>query len=339
MDKRRLLAGSMASVGMVLLILDANTAIGGARDGVLLCMNTLVPSLFPFILLSVLICGNLAGTSFRFLRPLGKLCGIPAGSESLLLLSFAGGYPVGAQSVGDAYSTGQLSRQNALRMLGFCNNAGPAFIFGMIASAFAEKAVPWVIWGIHILSAVLTALILPRSETGRFHNRPQRNIGISEALKKSIRSMGLICGWVVVFRVILAVCGRWFFWLLPQSFQVLLTGLLELANGCAVLHTIPSDSLRFLLACCLLNFGGLCVGMQTVAVTGSLGTGQYFPGKLLQGTISCLLAMAAQGFLFPAEENAYPAVLWVASVILLIAEILCVRGFRRAKKKVVAFSA
>lgn len=336
--KRRLFTGAISALGMLLLILDANTAISGAKDGVALCLFTLIPSLFPFILLSILICGSLAGTNFRFLRPLGKLCGIPTGSESLLLLSFAGGYPVGAQSVAEAWNGGQLSLPDAKRMLGFCNNAGPAFIFGIIASAFDSPVVPWVLWGIHVLSGILTAVILPKNREGSFQSTAPKNITLSSALKKAIASMALICGWVIVFRVIITVCSRWFFWLLPVSIQVLLTGLLELANGCSVLHTIQSDGTRFLMACCILNLGGLCVGMQTVAVTGRLGIGMYFPGKVLQGTISCLMALAMQPALFPGQVLPFSALLVTLLLLNLCAGILFVRKKKDAYKKVVAFS-
>ena len=64
----------------------------------------------------------------------------------------------------------------------------------------------------------------------------------------------------------------------------------ELANGCYELELVGSSGLRFVLVSCLLAFGGLCVSMQTISVTGKLGIGLYFPGKVLQCCISISIA-------------------------------------------------
>ena len=41
------------SLGMLALILDGRTAIEGARQGIGLCLRTVIPSLFPFFVLSI----------------------------------------------------------------------------------------------------------------------------------------------------------------------------------------------------------------------------------------------------------------------------------------------
>ena len=51
MRKKQLWTGIAASMGMLVLILDGKTALEGARQGIELCLRTVVPSLFPFFLL------------------------------------------------------------------------------------------------------------------------------------------------------------------------------------------------------------------------------------------------------------------------------------------------
>jgi len=111
-----------------------------------MCLESVVPSLFPFLILSGIITTSFTGVEVKILRPVGRLCGIPSGGESLLLIGLIGGYPVGAQCIYRAYETGQISKVDAQRMLGFCNNAGPAFIFGITASLFDSLIYPWLIW-------------------------------------------------------------------------------------------------------------------------------------------------------------------------------------------------
>ena len=49
---------SLAGLGLLILILDGGTAIEGVRTGINICIRTLIPSLFPFMVLCGLINGN-----------------------------------------------------------------------------------------------------------------------------------------------------------------------------------------------------------------------------------------------------------------------------------------
>ena len=113
----------------------------------------------------------------------------------------------------------------------------------------------------------------------------------SSALNTAIQVMATVCGWVVLFRVLLAFLKRWIFWILPAAVQVAITGILELSNGCCELLAVPDVSARFGICSGLLAFGGLCVTMQTVSVTAGLSMKPYFLGKLLQTLFSLALAV------------------------------------------------
>ena len=301
-SKNQIVAGIFAAAGMALLILDARTALSGAKEGVMLCLYTVIPSLFPFFVLSAMIGSCLTGRSIRFLRPVCKFCGIPEGSESLLLLGFVGGYPVGAQSIYEAYRGGQLHKTDAQRMLGFCNNGGPSFIFGMIAQLFHSPGVAWILWGIHIFSALITGWILPGRSSNKCVLNVSKTMTIPQALERSIKNIAAVCGWVVLFRVILAVLRRWLLYFLPASAQALIIGTLELTNGCAELFSIQSEWVRFLLCNLFLNFGGVCVAMQTLSACKDMGIGMYFPGKVLQSLIGIVISFFIQPILFPGEN-------------------------------------
>lgn len=290
------------SVAMIMLILDAGTALQGASDGINLCIRSVIPSLFPFVLISIHLSGNLGGILLPFSGFLGKLCRIPEGSVGILLTGFLGGYPTGARTIRQAYESGQLSRADARRMLGFCNNAGPAFLFGILGPYFSDKLHLWLLWGIHILSAVLVAVLLPGGSSDGNRNAKFHRITIPEALEKAVKTMAIICGWVVLFRIIDTFLKRWALWRFPSTARVLISGILELTNGCVQLTDIDSEAVRFVLASIFLSFGGLCVGMQTASVTGSLGTGMYFPGKILQSCISLLLCGLLQPLVYPSSN-------------------------------------
>ncbi len=290
-----------AAFGMIVLILDARAVLAAAQEGVQLCIRTLIPSLLPFFIFSILLTSSISGQAFRILSPLEKLCRIPRGSGALLLIGLLGGYPVGAQNVTISYKKRELSKKDAERMLAFCNNAGPAFLFGMVGQAFGDPLCPWLLWGIHILSALLTAVLISGKSAEAAACGEEKPLALPQALEKSLRVMAVVCGWVIFFRIVIGVLERWILWLLPLEAQVLIKGLLELSNGCVLLAQIPSAGLRFIIASVLLAFGGVCVSMQTASVCEELSRRMYFRGKLMQTAISLLLSYLLQAFI--AEES------------------------------------
>lgn len=288
---KKALTAFFAGLGMLMLILDSKTALSGGIAGVDVCVRTVIPSLFPFFVLTILLTGTLSGLQMKLLRPIGRLCKMPDGSEPLLLLGLLGGYPAGAQAIAQTYAAGQLSRKDAQRLLGFCNNAGPSFLFGIAALSFPSPWMPWALWGIHMLSAILTGFLLPGKPCSNVHKSSTGCISLSQAMERAIRVMAKVCSWIILFRIVLAFCDRWFLWYFPVAVRAILVGILELANGCLQLGNISSVSLRFCVCSAILSLGGISVTMQTLSVTGSLGMGQYLPGKLIQCVLSILFSL------------------------------------------------
>ena len=288
----------LCAAGMLLLILDSQTALNGATEGISLCINSLIPSLFPFFVLSILLTGALAGQAIRCLKPIGKLCKLPAGSESIFAVCMLGGYPVGAQNISLLFQQGQLTHTQAERMLGFCNNAGPSFIFGVLGSMFSSKITPWLLWSIHILSALIVGALLPVSENECRISPRIKQIDFTEALSRAVKLQALVCGWVIFMRVILAFMERWVLHYFPLNLQIIISGLLELSNGCIRLSTLPNEGLRFIIASALLSLGGICVTLQTTSASKGVSMRMYFLGKLLQCSISILISTFLQ-YSFP----------------------------------------
>ena len=292
MKPKTLWAGLGACLGMLILILDGKTALAGAQNGVQLCLITVIPSLFPFFILSILLNSTLSGFHLPFLSKIGQLCGIPSGAEPLLLSGLLGGYPVGAQGIAEAYKAGQLSRQTAQRMLAFCNNAGPAFLFGMVASFFPDGWRVWALWAIHIFGALFTAIILPASATDDCILSVKSTMSANQIMIRALSAIGTVCGWIIVFRVVVEFLQRWMLFLLPVPFQVAVTGILELSNGCCFLPLLENIDMRFVLCSGMLAFGGVCVTMQTISVSSGLSIRHYLLGKFIQTSFSVTAALA-----------------------------------------------
>lgn len=314
MKDKRLWIGLLCAAGILILILDAKTAYQGALDGIQLCTMVVIPSLLPFFLLCPILSSTWLGVKTGLFKVPGRILGIPRGGESLFLIGIIGGYPVGASTINEACKVGSLRKDDARRLLGFCCNAGPGFLFGVLGSLFEQRIILWIIWAIHILSALLVGILLPGKSKSECRLPERPILPLSAALHLAIRNLASVCGWVILLRILITFCKRWFLWLFPAEGQILITGILELTNGCCDLLALRTDGLRYILACVLLGFGGLCVILQTVSVTRESGMGMYFPGKLLQALISFLLASSTQSLLFPSDQIWKPQLHLVAAV-------------------------
>lgn len=133
--------------GILALILDAKTAVSSAAEGLQLCLQTVVPSLFPFLVAARLFLRS--GAAQWCTRAVGPIMepifGLPPQGASALVLGMLSGYPVGAQTAASLYASGQLTKEETERLLGFCSNAGPAFIFGMVGGLFGSGKVAAVL--------------------------------------------------------------------------------------------------------------------------------------------------------------------------------------------------
>lgn len=289
MKRRKYIPGAAALVAMVILILDSRCMRLSAEDGVLLCLKSLIPSLFPFLFLSGVVTDLFWGCDGWLLRYLGKLFRLPEGASSLLIPSFLGGYPAGAQSIAENYVGGRIPKEEAQRLLAYCSNAGPSFLFGIVAVQLPDISLVWQLWLIHILSAGMVSRCYP-VRTTRVCGAVRKRQSLSDHLIRSVRTMGIVCGWVILFRVLLGFLDKWFLWYVPQELRIAVWGLLELSNGCCSLSDIPSIPMRFVLCSGMLSFGGLCVTMQTVSLITELSLSGYLKGKVMQTGFSLVFA-------------------------------------------------
>lgn len=326
--KQRNLTMIISALGILLLILDGKTALSGISDGLQLCIQTIIPSLFPFFVFSNLLTSAVSGRTVKFLRPIARLINLPEGAESLLAIGFWGGYPVGAHNVAALYKTGQLSDKQASRMVAICNNAGPAFLFGVLGSIFSSNVTPWLLWIVHIISALLTGFLLRGQAENNTVQPLMRNLSVTDALEQAVKVMALICGWVMVMRMVISFLERWVLWMFPSVIQVFICGILELSNGCLRLAEIESESLRFIIASSLLSFGGLCVTLQTYSVSASIPKKLYFPGKLLNCSISMVISCLVHP-LIPSSVPCHIRPMLFAAVIIGLYSIVTLNYYQK----------
>lgn len=296
------------------LMLCSAQVIEQCRFALRLCVELIIPSLFPFFVVSILL--NRLGFPYavgRLLSPFfKKLFKVSGAGGSALVMGLCGGYPLGAAYIADMHSHDVIDANEAEKLLAFCNNSGPAFIIGAVgAGAFGSARVGMYLYFIHISAAFITGIILRGAKMQRDNTAPvpmPQNVSSAfpEAVKQAVISVLNVCGFVVIFTVMAGLLdmGGHFSLLTgrlsamlgtPLSWsRALLTGLLELGSGCGLLRGMEASPVNAALAAFMLGWGGVSVHFQTLALFAgtNIKGALHFAGRLISAIIAAVLAYA-----------------------------------------------
>ena len=311
------------------LVLWPKEAMAAMRDGLKLCGNVIIPSLFPFFVLSSLVVElGLSRYLGRLFQPvMAPLFRVNGACASAVALGFVGGYPVGARTAISLYQSSQCSKTEAERLLAFCNNSGPAFILGVVgAGVFGSGTIGLLLYLVHVSASLLVGLLFrfyrpeegPRR--GRFQGAQFQTasfpVAFTHSVTGALSSTLNICAFILFFTVTIrmlslagvltGLAGLLSALFGPLGFsqswaQRLLTGVLEVSSGVSSL-TDGSLSGRLSMAAFMLGWAGLSVHCQVMVFLGDSGLSlrTYLAGKLLHGGLSAAL-LGALSPLLPLE--------------------------------------
>ncbi len=258
----------------VLLLFQSENLSEGIRRGLFICSYSVIPSLFPFMAVSVFICKSSVGEFFgRAFSPLAGALKIPKGAVSALLASVIGGYPAGAKCINDLVLRGGIPPKTAAFMLCYCVNAGPAFLISAVGvGVFGNIKIGVLIFFAQILSAVLTA-----AATVFFLKKPPQNSesvsfegSAAAVLVESVISAAESCFRMCAFIVISFGVLETFFAIgaAPENpiLRALLTGFFEVTSGVFSCEEIGGFN-AVIIAGAVASFSGISVILQVAAVT------------------------------------------------------------------------
>lgn len=225
------------SLGGLLLAFPQRVT-AGFSDGMALCLNSLLPALFPFFV----VCNLAVGVVWvpKFLRPISRFVGFTcADAPALLVLSWLGGYAVCAQTVARFRQSGKMSARDGLLalLLGCCS--GPGFVIGCVGGSLLGSVQTGVLLYLlqlaaNFLSAAMLLPFLPVSSIApAAMTEPEDTtaLGLSASISQAVDSSLCVCGCVLFFRILYHLVLP----LLPQIgwIKALVSGCLEISAGCA----------------------------------------------------------------------------------------------------------
>lgn len=326
------LIASICCFFILLLLFMPKEALKGARTGLTLCAEIVIPSLFPFLALTTFIIqSGLAQKAGSILEPfMRKVFQLPGSAATAIFLGVIGGYPVGAKATAELCKTGALTKKQGERLLCFCINSGPAFIIGAVGAGMLKStAAGLILYGVHIFSSLLIGISM-RFFSGKIHDekpaKRQKAVPPAAAFVGSVTgaatSMLYISAFVVFFSAINGLLNQIGVFSCaakalssflpvpandPLFFNRALAGLLEVTNGCA-LAAGSSGIWALVLISVVLSWSGISVICQVMASVqdAGLSVSGYVAARIAHMILSALLTYVIF-MLFPTAVPVFAA--------------------------------
>lgn len=313
-----------ASVFAVLLSMAGFTVyssdtVAAARAGMSLCADLIIPSLFPFFVISSLSVeiglAEYAGIAFEGI--MRRLFRLPGACAPAFTLGLIGGYPVGARTAIGIYQKKLCTKDEAERLLAFCNNSGPSFILGAVgAGIFGGSFAGILLYLSHVAASFIVGIIFRFYKCGKqakktspctFVNTSRLSEAFVESVKSSFLSILNICAFVIFFSV--AIRMLYLMNIIPMAAALLggilspfgvthahaeglITGFIEITSGLWSLSAASNSlSVRLAMAAFMLGWAGISVHCQVLAFLfrSDLSAWPYIIGKLLHAAVSAAI--------------------------------------------------
>ena len=213
----------------ICLVIFSKTNLTATKDGILLWVNNIVPSLLPFFIATELLSyTNIISKMEKFLTPIMRpLFNVPGSGAYAFIMGIISGYPIGAKIVTDFRKNDICTKEECERLLAFTNNSGPLFIIGTVGlSMFFNSTIGLLLFITHLLSCMTVGILFrfwkkkaskhiinnsmfkeKNINSSAKKNVTFSNLGevISKSITSAISSIFMIGGFVVFFSVILSI--------------------------------------------------------------------------------------------------------------------------------------
>ncbi len=279
-----------------------------AWDALKVCAVSVVPSLFPYMVISSLIVSTKSAAVIGNILPVSRLFSLKKKASAPIILGFLCGFPVGAKATVDMYKSGEISKEEAEVLISVSNNTGPSFVVSVIGASFWKSSLfGWQLYAYQLFSALIASLTVNRlifpfkvsKLTAGSTSLERKSSSFFNAVSDSAGSVITVCAFIVFFSVIAGFSLPLISYISP-TLAGIFSSILELTKGTAFSAAVGGAEGRFLTGLCV-GWSGISVFCQTASFTSpqKLSLKRTFCTKAIQG----ILCGAMAAFLSPCSGN------------------------------------
>ena len=286
---------------LILLLLYPSLSFEGAKSGLLLWFNVVLPTLLPFMLCSsLLVAWGGVPVVTRPFAPLFKLLGLSDKGSYALMSGLLCGYPMGAKTTADFIRDGSISQSEGKRLLAISGCPSPMFIAGYVHSHLDGTVFfPFLAAAVYLpvlINGLLVQLFYREKEPSHRAKSPATHTASSvvsrpfdEIMMASLEIMVKIGGYIMLYSILARFIGASS--VISETVKPLLTGFVEMTTGIDVISRTMSGLPAALAILFSAVFGGLSGVSQTNTVIKNAGLSirHYVLWKLLHAVFSCTI--------------------------------------------------
>lgn len=323
--KKSVLISGLLFLLLGAMLFHADCVTEGAGYGLVLWYQSVVPSLFPFMVLSSLIVagGGVSALMKPFFMILKHMLPISENGCYVLVSGLLCGYPMGAKTCADFVRQGRIPLSEGKFLLAICNHPSPMFLLGYVAPFLSGYVkAPALLISMYaplpVLAFLSERLYRRLNKTGissvraAFSSAPAEkteDFSPDESILSAAEILCKIGGYLMFFSILIVFLKRasW----IPDSFRLAFTGILEMTTGIREIAVTAGFPASFVGIAAVLAFGGLSGLFQTASVLngGEKKTGlsvrSYCLWKLIHAVLSAATA-AGLWFIFPEAPLLFP---------------------------------
>ena len=287
----------------LLILRNSEVAIQYMGSGLTLCAKTVIPSLFPFMVVSELLVRSGAGEAFGriFSRIMRRVFGLSGAGVSAVILGSMCGFPVGAKTAVSLYDANLISKSECEHLLTFTSNPSSAFLVTAVGvSLFGSGQIGTMLYTVVLGSSFLVGFLARFFIRGKGkpiahpHYPSGLHIGGADMFTSSVsaaaNAMLTICAYVVFFSALTGALGSMVAdnTHLGETASACLAGFLELTGGISRASGLSSVKTALVLTAAFAGWSGLSVHCQVLSLCGGRGLSfkPYFLAKAAQAVVA-----------------------------------------------------
>lgn len=273
MNKKNIIIIYIFIILELLILFNSNIIIKSVNSSSLMFIKKIFPSLFPTMVIgNILIKSNVYLIIPKKIKAfLFKKFNFSNSTMELFIISLITGSPSSAMYINNYLNNGLISQKEAEALLCSTHFINPLFIVaGVGVGVFNNVKIGFVLFIMLFISTLIKIYL----NKNNFKNSKKKIINIkntnlitniTSSIKESINALLLIFGIVVIFNILVSLVSHILD--LSELASCVINGLLEMTGGIIKLSNLNVNIyIKIFLAYYFLNFGGLCIQMQSMSM-------------------------------------------------------------------------
>ncbi len=267
---------------------------GGVKSGLSFCFSVILPSAFPFMILSDALLFFMYFEKIKPLRRLfSRLFKINGYAISVFLAGLISGFPIGAKLARELYISGKISKNECERLIGFSNNASPAFVISGIGFGLLGSLKTGIfLYLISIASSITSGIVFSFSEKRESDSEYnfKHSYSFVDSIKSATKASVIICGFICFFSVVIDLLAK----IIKNDWAMaFISSFLEIGNAAKFITSLNfPDIITLPLLAFAISFSGFSVHFQSKSLLSDtdISMKKYYIMKIFSSLISALLS-------------------------------------------------